>query len=257
MAKENTNLDQFFREKLNQDSITPSKLAWERLESQLSQQEKSKTPLMWWAVAASITVLFVAGYFTFKLSSTPDVNPILVSSQGNQVEEVIGESIEISPENPEEISVEAVEKFSSQKENLAKPTSPSTQKKSVPNKVNSPTNNLIAAAEEKLEMKNTEKTIETNSSLNDLELPPLKLPNLHINQTVAEQTKAEDSGYRVKIYSDGLDEDKNLISGISKKVDKVEGLLGKVDQGFADLQDAKSNLFNTLLSKKEKSAEKP
>jgi hypothetical protein len=54
-----------------------------------------------------------------------------------------------------------------------------------------------------------------------------------------------------------LQEDKTLIGGLNKKVEQVEGLLGKVDQGFADLQDAKNNLFTALLTKKEKAAEKP
>ena len=95
-----------------------------------------------------------------------------------------------------------------------------------------------------------------------VEIPALKLPDLQVNKTVAvvEETQLEEEPtYRVKIYSDGLEEDKdkNLIAGISKKVEKVDRLLGKVDQGFADLQDAKSSLFTALLSKKEKVSDIP
>jgi rRNA processing protein Gar1 len=73
---------------------------------------------------------------------------------------------------------------------------------------------------------------------------------------VAEATpSAEDAPlYRVNIYSDGLkkgsEPDKNLITEMGKTVGKVEGLLGKVDEGFADLQDKKNSLFATLTSKK-------
>jgi hypothetical protein len=74
---------------------------------------------------------------------------------------------------------------------------------------------------------------------------------------VIEKPEVEEPAYRVKIYSDGIKEDKSLIKGISKKVDQVGGLIGKVDQGFADLQDAKNNFFTALITKKEKVAEKP
>ena len=118
---------------------------------------------------------------------------------------------------------------------------------------------MIAVADQKPEASNPDRKIETTPVVEELKLPTLALPNLQVNETVAkaEPTKVEEPAYRVKIYSDGLEEDKSLIGGISKKVEQVEGFLGKVDQGFADLQDAKNNLFTALVSKKEKPAEKP
>jgi archaellum component FlaC len=257
MAKEKNNLDQFFREKLNQDSITPSNLAWERLESQLPKQEKSKTPVIWWSIAASVAALFVAGYFTLTLSSDPSVEPILASSEENQIEEVIQQTEEIPTEISPEIPAQPEEKTTIIKK--TKPTN-SISQKPASIQVNTPASNLIAVAEEKSEVKTPDRKVTLTPLVEELELPTLALPNLEVNQTLAEvieKPEAEEPAYRVRIYSDGIKEDKSLIEGISKKVDQVEGLLGKVDQGFADLQDAKNNFFTALLTKKEKVAEKP
>lgn len=255
MAKKNSNLDQFFKEKLGQDSIRPSKLAWERLESQLPPQEKSKTPVIWWSVAASVAALFVAGYFAFTLSSDPPLDPIFASTGEIQIEEVVEQTRETPSGTIQEIQTQPEEQTNTQQE---KKTNPTIQKPAS-NKVDSPASNLIAVAEENPEVKSPEKQNQSTPIMEELGLPTLELPNLQINQTVAkaEPTKVEEPTYQVKIYSDGLEEDKTLIDGISKKVEKVEEFLGKVDQGFADLQDAKSNLFTSLLSKKEKGAEKP
>lgn len=257
MAKEKNNLDQFFREKLNQDSIKPSNLAWDRLESQLPRQEKSKTPVIWWSVAASVAALFVAGYFALTLSSNTSVDPILASSEENQIEEVIQQTEEIQTEISPELSTQPEEKSTIIKK--TKPTN-SISQKPASIQVNTPASTLIAVAEEKSEVKTPDRKVALTPLVEELELPTLALPNLEVNQTVAEvieKPEVEEPAYRVKIYSDGIKEDKSLIEGISKKVDQVGGLLGKVDQGFADLQDAKNNFFTALITKKEKVAEKP
>jgi len=258
MAKENRNLDQFFEEKLGMDSIKPSKLAWERLESQLPQQEKKRTPFIWWSIAASVAALFVVGYFAFTLSSKPAETQLLATTEENQIEEVIPQLEEIQSQPIDEIPAEIEEKTLAQPEKKTKPTN-STIKKSTSSNVIATPSKLIAVAEVKPEESNSTKQFEATPIVEELNLPTLALPNLQVNQTVAkvETAKVEEPTYRVKIYSDGLEEDKTLIGGINKKVEKVEGLLGKVDQGFADLQDAKNNLFTALLTKKEKGAEKP
>jgi hypothetical protein len=258
MANENTNLDQFFKEKLGQDSIKPSKLAWERLESQLPQQEKTRTPFIWWSIAASVAALFVVGYFAFTISSNQAEPQLLATTEENQIDEVIPQSEEIQSQTIDEIPAEIEEKTIAQPEKKTKPTN-STIKKSTSSNVNTTSSKLIAVAEVKPEESNSTKQLEVTPIAEELNLPTLALPNLQVNQTVGkvETAKVEEPTYRVKIYSDGLEEDKTFIGGINKKVEKVEGLLGKVDQGFADLQDAKSSLFTSLLSKKEKSADLP
>lgn len=253
MAKENKNLDQLFKEKLSQDTIKPSKLAWERLESQLQKKEKSKTPVIWWSVAASIAAVFVVGYFAYTLPSDPSTAPSLASVESTQ-QEVITE--QVPTETTQEIQTQQEDKNSFQPEKKTKSTN-STNQKSISIEVKSPPSNLIA--EEETKAKNPDQKTETNADMEELKLPALTLPNLQVNKTVAiaETATIEEPTFRVKIYSDGLEEEKTLIGGISKKVEKVEGLFNKVDQGFADLQDAKNNLFTALVSKKEKPAEKP
>jgi len=92
-----------------------------------------------------------------------------------------------------------------------------------------------------------------------IEIKEATLPAIQpaiMQKTVAEATPADENAplYRVNIYSDGIkkgtEPDKNLITEMGKTVGKVEGLLGKVDEGFADLQDKKNNLFTTLTSRK-------
>ena len=62
--------------------------------------------------------------------------------------------------------------------------------------------------------------------------------------------------YKITIKSNGISEkpeNQGLIAGIENKVDKIGGLLSKVEQGFADLQDAKDNLFvSNNTSKRER-----
>jgi len=258
MAKENTNLDQFFKEKLSQDSIKPSKLAWERLESQLPQEKKTKTPLIWWSIAASLAAIFVVGYFAFTFSTNSIEEPILATAEENQIEEQLEEPKSIQNQSLEEIPTQTEENPILPTEKKIQSTNPTIQKSSA--KAKSSSSNLIAVTEAKPALENSEKKMEANPILEELKVPALELPSIQATQTVASATEAkveEEPAYRVKIYSNGLEEDKTLITGISKKVEKVEGLLGKVDQGFADLQDAKSNLFTALLSKKEKAADQP
>jgi hypothetical protein len=259
MANKNINLDKFFKEKLIQDSIKPSELAWERLESQLPQQEKIQTPFIWWSVAASVAAVFVAGYFAFTLSSDATVEPTLAATTGNQIEEVIEQTEENSSVAIQEIQTQPEEKITTQQGKKTKSTNSTTQKPAS-NKVNPPVRSLVAIAAGKSEVKNPNREVVLTTTVEKLELPALALPTLQVNQTVAEvieKPQIEEQAYRVKIYSNGIKEDKSLIEGISKKIDQVEGLLGKVDQGFADLQDAKNNLFTTLLTRKEKAAQKP
>lgn len=261
MARDNTNLDQFFKEKLSQDSIKPSKLAWDRLESQLPKQEKTRTPFIWWAVAAAAVIMFSVSYLTLRNDVT-EQNPVLLAEE-NQ------ESPEISEQNSSEFILESIAenqtekapKSTAEENKISEPVK--VEKQKIIKKPNTkPSQKLIAQAEELAEPSPKVELTEKELIVEPLDVPALKLPDLQVNKTVAvvEETPIEEEPtYRIKIYSDGLEEekDKNLIAGIGKKVEKVEGLFGKVDQGFADLQDAKNNLFSSLLTKKEKAAEKP
>lgn len=267
MAKSSHKLDEVFKEKLSQHSIKPSALAWERLEKELPQEPKSNKGF-WWAAAASVVILLSAGYFFYPKETNQNADNLLAEKQ----EKVITENLELkSDSNPEQNSIAEIpqvdenEKATEETPDQVQEKPKTETKKQTPSnsqpKITEPTSkNLIALTEareeekEKVEVITIEETIETKP----LSEPELKLPELDLSKAVAVAEKTqetEEPAYRIKIFSDGLKEepkDKNLISEIGKTVNEVGGLIGKVDQGFADLQDAKNNLFTNLTSKKER-----
>lgn len=263
MAKEKNNLDQFFKEKLENHTERPSKLAWERLESQLPQKSKSYKGI-WWAAAASLTILFTVGYLVMREGDVTVDNPMLAD---NTTEEVIDTPIQTEIAVPAEIETEKsqneIENQQAAEELNTKPTT--TKPNSRPADTSSKTQksqstapqNLVAMNEVKEEPKQepVEKVSPPKIEVETPEFKQAELPPLKLEKAVAELTESVEAepAYRVKIYSDGLKEDpkdKSLIAGIGKTVNEVEGILGKVDQGFADLQDAKNNLFASITSKK-------
>lgn len=264
MAKEKNNLDQFFKEKLENHTERPSALAWERLESQLPQKSKSYKGI-WWAAAASITILFTVGYFVLREGDVSEERSLLADNKTEEIAEVPAKSEVITPQ---EADKEQIGKENQQvaEELKTKPTSTPTKAKPVDSlsktqKSHSTSpQNLIAITEKKEEPKQ-ENVVKVEAPISEVKTPEItqmRLPALELENVVAEVTEPVEAepAYRVKIYSNGLKEDpkdNNLIAGIGKTVNEVEGILGKVDQGFAELQDAKNNLFASITTRKSKS----
>ncbi|MCE7057325.1 hypothetical protein LZF95_21770 [Algoriphagus sp. AGSA1] len=263
MAKEKNNLDQFFKEKLENHTEKPSTLAWERLESQLPQKSKSNKGF-WWAAAASLTILFTVGYLVLKEGEVSVEKPILADNKTEGLSEPSTQT-ETTPIEQSEKQLKGTEDQPETEELKTKPitTTPSvkpadTTSKSLLPQSTTP-NNLVAMNEVKKDLKQetTEKTDLPKIEVLAPEIGELELPDLAMEKAVAEVVQPTDPepGYTVKIYSNGLKEepkDKNIIAEIGKTVNEVEGLLGKVDQGFADLQDAKNNLFASITTRKSK-----
>ncbi len=259
MAKTPKNLDEFFREKLDRHSVKPSALAWERLENQLPQKPESNKGI-WWAIAASISLLVMAGFLFWPKSEN-------ISPENLVAEEVQQEVIQDNQPEIEEPAIIESSPSKNQEEETQEPISqpiqkPETQKESKP--TNTPSSqtipqNLIAQTEtiSTEEIKPIEKPgLKTETP--EISIPVLETPSL--TQTVAEAAPTEEPLYRVNIYSDGIktdDVNKNLITELGKTVGHVEGFIGKVDNGFADLQDAKNNLFATITSKRERAEQNP
>jgi hypothetical protein len=91
------------------------------------------------------------------------------------------------------------------------------------------------------------------------ETPEIMIPELDVSESIAQNDIEEEEEvmtYKITIKSNGIKETpekQGLIAGIENKVDKIGGLLNKVEQGFADLQDAKDNLFvSNNTSKRER-----
>ncbi len=265
MAKSSHKLDEVFKEKLDQHSIKPSALAWERLERELPKEPKSKKGF-WWAIAASIVILLSAGYFLYPADSTDSLDTMLATKQEVIIPEEKEEANPVTPESnaPEEKITEAISEVEKAptsakvQEQPKKETITIKQPSAQPKITEVSPQNLIAMTETREANEKITEVVVPEEKLDTRSLvePEMDLPALNLSNAVAETTQPaeEEPTYRIKIFSDGLKEepkDKSLIAGIGKTVNEVGGLLGKVDQGFADLQDAKNNLFTNVTSKKE------
>ncbi|MFN3997086.1 hypothetical protein [Algoriphagus sp.] len=269
MAKTNEQFDQHFKEKLDGHLEKPSALAWDRLESQLPKESKP-TFGIWWAVAASVTALLVAGYSFWpretgiseeillaEKTELPMVAPNEITAESTiETSQTPAEKIEPtlkSEVTPEIESTQAQPQVTSKTPEKTKPT-PSPALSQAPR-------NLVAQAEtETIKTSITVAVPELKTEEIQVVLPELKAPIME--KTIA-QTAPEDDAplYRVSIYSNGVKksepQEKNLITELGKTVSHVEGLLSKVDEGLISLQDKKDNLFASLTSKKNQADEKP
>lgn len=270
MAKTNEQFDQHFREKLEGHREKPSTFAWERLESQLPKESKSSFGI-WWAVAASVIALLVAGYAFWP------------KEEGLAEENLVAEKNEIPIEAPTENSTDStIEDFQKPTENNVSTTeigvtpeiesdqnqakvAPKTTQKTKPTpspaSTQAPKNLVVQAETETIKTPIVVAIPELKTEEIQVALHELKAPE--IEKLVAEVASAaeEEPLYRVSIYSDGVKkgepQDKNLITELGKTVGQVEGLLSKVDDGLISLQDKKDNLFASLTSKKNQPDENP
>ena len=261
MAKTNEQFDQHFREKLDGHREKPSALAWERLDSQLPR--KSRPTLgIWWAVAASVTALLVAGYafwpgqeevsterFVAKKTEIPEGNAILIQSDTSVS---IPDDVEFT-EEPDSVYGNTIPD--------QKPTTVQKTKPAPSPALSHTPQNLIAKAEDKpLESPAVAPLPELKTEALPVAMPQLKAPEMERTIADASPANEEEPLYRVSIYSNGIKEgepaDKNLITELGKTVGHVEGLLGKVDEGFAEIQDRKDNLFAGGLTLKRDRADR-
>lgn len=274
MAKTNEQFDQHFKEKLDGHREKPSTLAWERLESQLPKQSKPAFGI-WWAIAASVTALLVAGYSFWPgetgvsdemllaektempievLPETEIENPVESTNETAQESKAEIESVEKSEVTPRIENIQNQPKVAPKTTEKIKPT-PSPALTQVPK-------NLVAQAEtEPIKTPITVPVPELETEEIQVTLPELKAPEIK-KMVAASTTQAEmEPLYRVSIFSNGVKkgepQEKNLITELGKTVSQVEGLLEKVDEGLITLQDKKDNLFASLTSKKNQADEKP
>lgn len=265
MAKTNEEFDRIFREKLEKHQEKPSALAWERLNSQLPVSKASHRGI-WWAVAASVAVILVSGWIFWKNSGEVAQDQLL-AEEANATEALTSneENPAASSESTDIVSqTEIIKNKESQNQSIiTRSASNQNQVKSAQkiekDKVN-PTSEIkksqaLIAMDEQSTRELQVTVPPVSIEFNEATLPVTQPATMQ--QTVAEATNtATEDGplYRINIYSDGLkkgpEPEKNLITEMGKTVGKVEGLLGKVDEGFADLQDKKNNLFTTLTSRK-------
>jgi hypothetical protein len=264
MAKTNEEFDRIFREKLENHQEKPSALAWERLNHQLPASKSSNRGI-WWAIAASVAVVIVSGWMFWNNSGEVAQDQLLAeedtATEGLTTTQdrptTSAESVEIPSQTEltedQESQNQATVNRSAPKQNQVNTTQNIGKEKLNPSSEIEKSQALIAMNEQ------STKELQVAVPPVSIEIKEATLPAIQptiLQQTVAEATPADDDAplYRINIYSDGIkkgaEPDKNLITEMGKTVGKVEGLLGKVDEGFADLQDKKNNLFTTLTSRK-------
>ncbi len=266
MANTNEQFDQYFKEKLEGHREKPSALAWERLESQLPKDSKPKFGI-WWAIAASVTALLVAGYSFWPRETGLAEDELLVEKTEMPIETQTESTLE-DLQKPSESNADATEIEVTPEivipQNQPKVTTKTTEKtKPTTSPVLTQTpKNLVAQTEtESIKTSVHVQIPELKAEEIPVSMPELKAPKIVKLVAKSSPQKEEEQLYRVSIYSNGVKkgdpQEKNLITELGKTVGQVEGLLGKVDEGLISLQDKKDNLFASLTSKRSQADEKP
>ncbi len=255
MANTDKEFDKYFKDKLVNHEEKTSALAWERLQNRLPKQEK-KDGFPFLRIAASLILLIGLGYLVwFANQSGPP--------ERTEMAEVKNTRFQVEQPTKPEQDVPVITKDTEQETEEKAATENLNEEKSIPkNLPNShpkidpvPQNTFESAKKSVAETVNPiEIPAESESMINEITLPELKAEEALAmeNPTTYED---EDQGYTVKIISNGFaekPEKEGLIEEIETKIDKIGGLLNKVDQGFADLQDAKNNFFASITTRKER-----
>ena len=239
MANTDKNFDQYFKERLAKHEEKPSQLAWEKLERQLPQKEKGIwIPLM--GIAATLLLFLAVGYVVWQFNRESDTNIPMTAEVTTQESETLSDI----PQETEPESLKSLEESTvipeEQTKAETKPVQTSGKKATVPKPMLTETPKELLAEVSQPAERMDEVIFDT---------PEIIIPELDVNEAIAQNTLEEEEEvmtYKITIKSNGIKETpekQGLIAGIENKVDKIGGLLNKVEQGFADLQDAKDNLF--------------
>jgi hypothetical protein len=244
MAERHEDIDALFRDQLAGHVEKPSPEAWKKLEGKLHSEKKGLT-LPWMKIAASL--FFALGLISllwWSIRSTEREWSTVAQKDAvpqnyhepavnkNPVQEVPVADEKNGPSTPDPVS----------------PTAQRVNRKLV--------NNNQKAKESRPEIKAESKPIQPELEVETIELPTLETELAIPDHLIAEADiqETDEVAYTVTIISNGLrvtPEKETLVEEIEEKIDRLGGLITKVDQGFADLQDAKNGLFASITAKKE------
>lgn len=114
--KQNNNIENHFRDKLNQRTIQPSDKAWDRLDAMLSVSEQKKPKTGWLWVAASIAVLFSVVSLFFKNNSEnvtlqDDVNLVVKKNHSEEflLDTTVQEEVEEGLVDEQDVAIQKAE----------------------------------------------------------------------------------------------------------------------------------------------------
>ena len=236
MAENQNNIDSLFRNKLGSHSEMPSPHARERLEACLANKGS-----MFWAkklrfAGFILTAICSTGLVWFALQSTEQNPPTIAHEQPVQG------TFRNKAVAPKPLTQPA-EKM---------PKDQTSRKVSLPPKV---AVNHMDLPREEMPGKANEKAKYSGQAV---DLDKRGVPPLEDLRALASPKKVELKEakivYKVTIVSNGLlkrPEKDNLVNELGNKIDEVGVFLSKVDEGFADFQDAKNGFFTNLSRKKE------
>jgi hypothetical protein len=227
------------------------------LASQLDAKQAPKKASSWWAIAAAITLALGAAFLFWSTGKETEIQAPLADAQETTTE--VGTTIPVAA-SP---SVEAEKEQSSMSSVIAtsKPVQTGiktqqrnpdvlvaeviTQNEAVPASIAVFTAEVVPSNTPQPVHSPAAALAETNS---------ISTPST--NEALAEEVGT----YRIRIYSDGLQKaapkEKNLVTELGKAVGQVEGLLGKLDEGYEEIQEKKERLFSSLTSRRESSSDK-
>jgi hypothetical protein len=246
MANNDKKFDQFFKEKLINHEEQISSLGWEKLERKLTKKE-NPTGFLFFKIAASLVLFLGFGYLLLtNIYKKETINEELVAEKSIPLEpETATENDLLIHENSMEandeeilISSNTIQEAVDGNVNVVSTStrSPKIKEKNIDEQ-------LIAAIQESIDV-----------SIKEVVINPLE--NANLETLVSNDNNQENEvKYSIKIISKGIKEEPQkpaIINELEQKIDKVGGWLGRVDQGFADLQDAKNNLFTNLTAKSDK-----
>jgi hypothetical protein len=250
MAKDDKIFDQFFKEKLENHEVRISQLSWEKLEAKLPSKTNRYKPL-WMKIAASLALILGLGYLVFfnsKMEVGEDVNNLVTMDNLEKESTTEIEMPVLQKSYTEEKTAISTKKASikqEEKRKSDKSESKSISRKNIQEELE--VKHLITSVQEKIDVIQLQKELDIPTNMNSLS-------NNWITE-VREESASEEVKYSIKIISNGLKEEPQkpaIINELENKIYKVGTWIGKVDQGFADLQDAKNNLFASITTKSDK-----
>ena len=259
MAKSDELLDRIFREKLENQEVSPSPKAWIKLEAQLDEAKQPKRNT-WWAIAASLPLLLGLGYLIWsQVPQTKQESPIAameeVSTNVSDLESI--------PEAEPMIS-EVNQKPGSQAETSPPRKSKPALKSGLPQE-NSQKGNEERMFAEAILSPSPQVAVPVELNLDTepkvfLNPEPILITTAPNNPQTTLAVEEDQEGYRIRIFSNGLKKEeapnKNLITELGKTIGQVEGLIEKLDEGFVEIQDKKERFLSLLVSRKTTSMEK-
>ncbi|MCC5936296.1 MAG: hypothetical protein JJU34_03340 [Lunatimonas sp.] len=240
-------LDSLFRQKLSNYEVKPSVEAWERLASKMESKPKR---LVWLRYVASLALVLGSVFVARELlQSEGGSQPPLVTHLTEQLFELPDITMDFE-QGPREVE-----------NSLAASKAPSVNQR-VPKATNQvaelPKETNVRSDVSSIELVEPFELAQTIDLLAEVQAEwPEQFGSVMDQRS---EIVMENNEITVRIVSNGhafVTDKPDLIEGIEGGLDKLGGLMAKVDKGFSDFQDVKNNFFASVISQKRDRKEKP